>query len=171
MTQAQPRVLPKHAWSGEAHHGLDLLAPVSLIAMNRAFGARRLFFPEATPIQAEANVILQLLALGTKTPAVVMTAVDAEHGGHGLPLARQAGFGGLGFVFGPGQCSGCIHDDYTFQLRRRRQHRFDTGQGLAVLAFSAAKHLTANELERNLLERRCPHLRVSSRLELAGSLS
>ena len=63
-------MFPQHPRAGITHDGPDLFAPVTLIAMNWAFGAGRFFGTEPAAIQPEVSVIQKALALGTEAAVV-----------------------------------------------------------------------------------------------------
>ncbi len=82
-------MVPEHPRSGVPHDRLDLLAPLPLVTMHRAFGARGFLFPEVAAIQTLADISQQRLTVRAQRAAVVVVAMDADHGRDRLPLTRQ----------------------------------------------------------------------------------
>ena len=71
----------KHARAGVTHHGTHLFAFVGLVTVDRAVGARRLFFLEGAFIEASVSVICKLAACRAELVLgfVVVAAIDANH--------------------------------------------------------------------------------------------
>ena len=63
MAEAQPGMLAHHSRPRVAHHLFDLLTPVALITMDRAFRAGRLFLAKTAMVQAQTDMAAQILAV------------------------------------------------------------------------------------------------------------
>lgn len=63
MAEAQPGVLPQHARTCVAHDHLDFLPTVALIAMDGAPGTGGLLFAEPTMLQAQGDIMRQVLTI------------------------------------------------------------------------------------------------------------
>ena len=83
---------PEHARSRVAHNDLNLVAPVLLIAMNGALGARGFGGTKLAPVEPPHRVIEQILAFRTERGGGLMVgpAITGHHLLHGFCLAGQA---------------------------------------------------------------------------------
>ena len=101
-------MFPEHLRTGITHDDADLFAAVLLIAMDRAFRAGRLVFAKPAAIEADADVLHELTAFVAQRAAVLIPAMDVDHGHHGLPFPREAAVCKLTFrwTYGRGARSG-----------------------------------------------------------------
>ncbi len=83
----------QHARPSKSHHGFDLLAAIALVAVNRAFGAGRLFGAKPATFQAQPRVVEQVPAFNAQRAGspVQMPAIKRNHGVNSSPLSREAG--------------------------------------------------------------------------------
>jgi hypothetical protein len=107
MAQAQDRMPPQHARAGITHHRSDLLAPGTLIAVNRTLGAKGFSGPKPAALQPGGGIIQQPLTLRAKRRpgsmmdvAVTANAMRTEQG-RGCRSARSPAAGD-----GLGKCAG-----------------------------------------------------------------
>ena len=101
VPQAHQRMLPQHARPGVTHDDAHLLAAFALVAMHWTLGARWLFQAKPTAFQPHIGIVQKLLTSCTQTASRVMlvTAINPNHGRHGLPFACQSGAGQIIFCF------------------------------------------------------------------------
>lgn len=94
----------QHTRTGEAHDLADPGTHVCLITVDGAVGAGGLALLEGALIQSPEGIILQFLALAAQgvAAAVLLMAVEAEHGSQCTRFARDAVFGKLGGSHGGG---------------------------------------------------------------------
>ena len=73
---------PDQARAGIAHQRLDLLAPLRLVAVDRAPGTGGLAFLKGAPLQPPRGVVEQLLAFRAQSAmaSVHATALADDHG-------------------------------------------------------------------------------------------
>ena len=96
---------PKHARARVAHDGLDLVAPVPLVAMYGAPGARGFGGAELAAVESSHRIIQQFLALWTECGGgrggrMVRPAIAGHHRSHGLGLAGQTSCSPAGETLG-----------------------------------------------------------------------
>jgi len=63
VSQTEQWVFPKHSWTCVSHYDFYLFAAITLVAMNGASGAGRLFSSESAASQSQAGIIHQAFAL------------------------------------------------------------------------------------------------------------
>jgi hypothetical protein len=91
MEDRQHRMPLQHAGAREAHHLAHLLARLGPVAVDRAVGAGGFFGPVGTAVEPLIGVIEELVALRAQSVrAVVVAAVELDHGAHRSPFALQS---------------------------------------------------------------------------------
>jgi hypothetical protein len=83
-------MFPYHPRACKSHDRFDLLAAITLIAMNRAVGASWLFCAKSTVLEPQTNIPFQLPAVIAECPVMLFAAVNAQHRGNGFPFSRKA---------------------------------------------------------------------------------
>jgi hypothetical protein len=137
MAHAHDRVFPHHSRTGIAHDHPHLLASFPLVAVDRAFGAGRFLNAIAAAFQSKTCIGEKLFAFAAKVPGGLMmiAAIDAHHGLHGIPFARQAfageiipGFHGRSGRWGPGLRFRFSNGIHAVILPRSPAPGLDSGQ-------------------------------------------
>jgi hypothetical protein len=89
--QAKQRVFQENSGTGITHHHLDLLKPVSLVAMGGAVGTRWLPGTKSAPLQSLCRISEQLVTLRANSIGYVLmpATVNLDHRAHGFKFTRQ----------------------------------------------------------------------------------
>lgn len=80
MPDRHPRAVNQHPGPGIPHHLANLLPSFRRIAVNGAFGAKRLFLPEGAGVQPAVGIGFQFVAFWTCVKIMLLApAVDTDH--------------------------------------------------------------------------------------------
>ena len=81
----------EHSRSGVAHDRPHLVAARFLITVNRTIRACGFLFSKSTALEAGVCVVKKLTAVGARLRVAVVeiATINANHGNHGFPFARE----------------------------------------------------------------------------------